>query len=257
MTWRDEFELLCERCGYLVEGLPTGGNCPECGRSIESSLPGSREGSPWQRRPSAWSWLGTLWMVLVHPMRTAREIGIGVGGVRCLQTLNVAAASAVVGLCFGYAQSRFLVLESLGLVRSSSGMQGDGSGARIVVLTVVAGVMAFVVISGLTAIERFGIRFFGRVHKARVTESIARSLTAHASAAWLVGAVLFAAGLAVGTRAHEVAMEQNVGGRRGLMMLSPALLAVFGGFLGMLWFETIVYLGLRKCRFANRAKPGE
>lgn len=69
-------------------------------------------------------------MVLVHPMRTAREIGIGVGGVRCLQTLNVAAASAVVGLCFGYAQSRFLVLEpGVGAIefRDAGGWVGRGS----------------------------------------------------------------------------------------------------------------------------------
>ena len=257
MTWRDEFELLCERCGYVVDGLPAEGMCPECGRTIESSMPESRQGSPWQRGPSAWSWLSTLWFVLVHPLRMARTIGIGVGGIRRLQTVNVAAASVVVGLGLGIAQHRFLVLESLGLVRAAGGPNGGEPGARIVAVAILGAVAAFALISGLTAIERLGIRFFGRVHKARVTECIARALTAHASAAWLAGAVLFVLGLAVGTWVHEVAMEQNVGAGRGLMMLSPALLALLGGFLGMLWFESIVYLGLRACRFANRAKPVE
>ncbi|MFG0243946.1 MAG: hypothetical protein ACF8R9_14250 [Phycisphaerales bacterium JB054] len=211
-------------------------------------MPESRQGSPWQRGPSVWSWLGTVWLVLAHPQRMSRTIGIGVGGVRRLQAWNVAAASVVVGLCFGYAQARFHLLESLGLSRANAGAQAAFVG-------VVATIGAFVLVSGLTAIERLGIRFFGRVHKARVTECIARALTAHASAAWLAGAVLMAAGLAVGTWAHEEAMAQNVGAGRGPMMLSPALLALLGGFLGMLWFETIVYLGLRGCRFANRARP--
>ena len=191
-----------------------------------------------------------MWLVLVHPVRMVRVIAIDAGRVRRLQALNVAAASVVVGVCFGYAQSRFHLLESLGLLRASEGVQ-------ITLVGVLATIATFALISGLTAVERLGIRFFGRVHKARVTECIARALTTHASAAWLAGAVLFAAGLAVGTRVHEGTMGQNVGASRGLMMLSPALLAMLGGFFGMLWFETIVYLGLRRCRFANRAKPGE
>ena len=31
-------ELQCDRCDYLLKGLPRGGNCPECGTSIRLSL---------------------------------------------------------------------------------------------------------------------------------------------------------------------------------------------------------------------------
>ena len=35
----DEYTLLCERCGYIIEGLPTDNPCPECNRPIALSLP--------------------------------------------------------------------------------------------------------------------------------------------------------------------------------------------------------------------------
>src|SRR5438067_13684900 len=40
-------DLLCEFCGYTLNGLPEYSNCPECGRAIEASLRS-------QRRPPAW-----------------------------------------------------------------------------------------------------------------------------------------------------------------------------------------------------------
>ena len=37
--WTDEYTLLCEKCGYVIEGLDTNGNCPECGtKLIESCI---------------------------------------------------------------------------------------------------------------------------------------------------------------------------------------------------------------------------
>ena len=70
----DEFEVLCERCGYVVEGLQASGNCPECGLVVEESLPEARPGSPWQQGPSVRSWLLTVWRVCLQPRRTLRLI---------------------------------------------------------------------------------------------------------------------------------------------------------------------------------------
>ncbi|MEZ6318065.1 MAG: hypothetical protein R3B49_04810 [Phycisphaerales bacterium] len=52
--WADEYTVLCERCGYVVEGLDPAGACPECGKPIAESLPERRVGTPWQRARSAW-----------------------------------------------------------------------------------------------------------------------------------------------------------------------------------------------------------
>lgn len=41
-------DLLCEKCGYLLNGLPPEGHCPECGRPVAESTVAS------PRRPTAW-----------------------------------------------------------------------------------------------------------------------------------------------------------------------------------------------------------
>jgi hypothetical protein len=34
----DETDILCENCGYMLNGLPDSGNCPECGSPIDLSV---------------------------------------------------------------------------------------------------------------------------------------------------------------------------------------------------------------------------
>ena len=43
-----ETDLLCEGCGYVLNGLPIASNCPECGRPIAEST------GETNRRPTAW-----------------------------------------------------------------------------------------------------------------------------------------------------------------------------------------------------------
>lgn len=44
----DETSVLCEGCGYTLDGLPTSGQCPECGLDLAQSVTDDR------RRPPAW-----------------------------------------------------------------------------------------------------------------------------------------------------------------------------------------------------------
>lgn len=59
----------CDRCGYSLEGTPGAAVCPECGLDFATSR-AMRVGSPWQRRPSLWSWVKTVGLMVFRPRRT-------------------------------------------------------------------------------------------------------------------------------------------------------------------------------------------
>jgi hypothetical protein len=48
----EETDILCENCGYMLNGLPPSGNCPECGTAIDVSV------SERFRQPPLWEIIG-------------------------------------------------------------------------------------------------------------------------------------------------------------------------------------------------------
>lgn len=65
----DENALLCEGCGYILQGLPENSRCPECSRPISQSLPHIRRPPAWERSsPNSFSrWLVTTTRLIFHP----------------------------------------------------------------------------------------------------------------------------------------------------------------------------------------------
>ena len=72
-----EHDLLCEGCGYTLNGLPDYSNCPECGEPIaESTGVGRREPPAWETapRPSIGAFLATSAHVLFRPTHFYRTL---------------------------------------------------------------------------------------------------------------------------------------------------------------------------------------
>ena len=239
----DEYSLLCERCGYVIEGLDTNGNCPECGQPIAESLPERRVGTQWQQSPGVGSLLRTGWMTLRHPVRTLDVMML----VPIQPSQFLIKPLLIIALFFvstGSLQVLFFgeyFYIALILFPFFMGL------ASVLILTILM----------LTHIESLGLRIIGRHRGFRISKTISHQIVACGSVGWaiaLAGLGLFwnvylltiALGEAENSSMHQAA-------RMVFMIGTPAaLLLMLAGFL---FFETFAYLGLRRLKYANRAPP--
>src|SRR5690606_13045482 len=65
-------DLLCESCGYTLNGLPHDGNCPECGTPVaKSTVQSGRDHTPWE---SGGSFILTSTLVTSSPATFYRSL---------------------------------------------------------------------------------------------------------------------------------------------------------------------------------------
>lgn len=265
--------LLCESCGYQLEGLIDNpadpappGNCPECGRAIATSLPTHREGSDWQKfrahanfqwRYAFTAWLRTAWSVLRRPGQTFDRVRIEPRSGRVLLAVNLFIAGAI------------LVDPWVGTL---IGDPSRGGHARHIVaqlaLTAVVWValasLAAGLLFALTSLEVFGVRFISRQRGWRLTPQAAWQIVSHASYGWILFATLPMLAMAL---LYSVLVLFNVA-PHGTFSIAPVYpdpiswnaviqggLVVGGLFAGLFIFESLVFIGVRRCKFATALSP--
>ena len=243
-AWKDEYTLLCEKCGYVIEGLDTSGNCPECGKPIAESLPERRVGTPWQRSPGVKSLLATWWMTLRHPLRTLDVMRFDDESKRSLLTATSACSFVLVSVgAFGF-------MTAIGSIE-----QGRLGAGTLITLLIVAPMLALICVGMyalLTLIEARGLRVIGRARGFRVSKRIARSIVAHGCVGWtIVSLSLCVASTVQGIHMLASSSASTTPPASILLIGLPLLVAI----TGFLFFETFAYLGLRRLKYANRVRP--
>lgn len=245
-------QLLCEGCGYVLEGSRDRAACPECGKPVAESLPESRVGTPWQQRPSLSAWLLTAWQTVRHPARTFDRVRIDPDARwrdEGLRWDNLIAASflGVLVLMLGHASSFGEAVLAFGVAVVF---------APVVVLPLLA----------LTDLERIGIGFIGQRRGWRIDAVVSRVVCAHASVGWIVATVLSALAYLVSWPVYHAVRRAFSANSRAGGPARPAAPSVWGEFIdwvpmalpflgfaaGMLAFELLVWIGVRRCKYANR-----
>lgn len=244
--------LLCERCGYdLSAGEDHATVCPECGEPVENSLPARRFGTAWQRRQGVVPLIVTTFRTLRTPRKTFRTLRIDRPGIRAQLAIN----------CF--IAAFFIADPWVGVLAGDPVRAAHGSGHELV--TRILGYLAYtglitLLLVCLSALEVRGVLFFAKRRGWRLAPTAAWQICAHSSVGWIFCGVLSLLGMAALT---ALSLRTNLI-PKGMVDFAPLLnvraawhdvlaaFLFFGGYvLGLLVFETLVYLGVRECRFAN------
>lgn len=248
--------LLCEQCGYPIQppsqppSLPPDQPthqpiCPECGKPTAESLPERRTGTP--LTPHA-TWSASAWALLRTPNAVYARVAIDTKAsgrfhtwTMLLTLLALASACAVL-----------LVLVHWGELvwwRTNATMDYRLVVRQVIVWCVSMGV-GYPLFLGLAAIERLGLRTIGHAHGYRITPTIAKVITDYASIGWLIGSALLV--LSLLTWFAPPLYREN-GLNPPLPLRSEVVLwyPVAAILIGLLVFETLAYIGLQRCKFAN------
>ncbi len=233
--------ILCEHCGYDLTRMPahTDSKCPECGKPVHESLPERRIGSAWQRQRGWTSWWMTNWRTLRRPRTRWDEIRVDGSGFG-LTMLNCAVAAQL-----PVAWLVTIIPEE------------EHSGIFDFIVTVGIGVVGatalWILLLMLSRIETWGICFFGARRGWRTTRAVATTVVGHASVGWMAGPIIalpFALLAAIVWRLPADWPFWNA----LTWVVSIGALAQF--VVPLLLFETFVYIGFRRMRFANRVRTG-
>ncbi|MFN3168384.1 MAG: hypothetical protein ACE37H_15100 [Phycisphaeraceae bacterium] len=228
-------DSLCERCGYPLFGLSIESACPECGLAVAESSPARRD------LPGVVDRLGCrdAWRMacrlLVRPADTFRRLDVSPRG---------AAASTFLFWMTFLAGFVWLSVMGAGLYLVDGGPTSGNLGYQAVFHLVAV----LILVQVLTHIEMLGVAAISRRRGWRVPLRLAERVCAFASVGWLPGVALAAVGAQLlGVFAVGEPWFERMHGVVRVSWLCYAGLFV----LSLLWFESLVWVGVRQVKYAN------
>lgn len=228
-------DSLCEACGYPIKGLSIDTACPECGLVLRESSPDRRTlqfTSVWLGFVMYWRLVG---MFLFRP--TAAYRSLSVTGKSLVPEQFLFRTSLLAGLIISailYLGSDFIIPPRYHTIPFQS---------MLIVFVVSA-----IGINALTLVEMLGVTAFSGRRGWRVPFPLAQRVCCFASVGWLPGALIMGVGLWM-IQAYGVGrpwFDHLMGLIRVGWLVYAALFVV-----SLLWFETLVWLGVRQVRYAN------
>ncbi|MCC7407118.1 MAG: hypothetical protein IT442_03550 [Phycisphaeraceae bacterium] len=241
----------CEGCGYALRGLDAAGDCPECGLAIAESSPAKRVGLPWQREMNFKSWLKTTWLVLTRPSWAFRHLLLQADQEKDWRFLF-----SHVGLVG--------VVPALGLIVSGGWVSQHDRSVEAVLVAFVSLVGSLLLLEALlmgglmiaTTIEAMGVCYFSGKRGWAISHARARQICSYAGVGWLWTPVFLITAYFGWVRSGHPDVRDWPLPQIWLLLL----LLTCGS---VIWFETLVWIGIRQVRFGNagpeapRGRPPE
>ncbi len=233
-------DSLCERCGYPLRGLTVDALCPECGLAVSESSPGKRVATPIFGLISVGTFFKTFALYFFHAPAAFRRMAID-GDNEPARVFLLWSSMLAIAWFIAISAAWLVLVEDPSLDNNVLGF--------IVVLQLI-GVL---IILALTYIEMLGVTAFSKRRGWRVPFHLAERVCCYASVGWLPGVMLAGLGVWV-LQSFAVGrpwFEQYLG------LVKVGWLCYGGLFvLSLLWFETLVWVGVRQVKYAN-AWPGK
>jgi hypothetical protein len=215
-------------------------------------MPSARPGSSWQQRPGLKTWASTSFAALRRPGTLFSQIQISRRGGSRLLTINLFITAALIVAPW----TGTLIGDPARAARGGGPVREAITHGWVFVVQVAA-VAAFLWV--LTRIEAAGVRFFAARRSWRLTKVAAWQVCCHASIGWVFCGLIPLLVLAI---LYSMVVLFGVA-PKGTLDLAPVFptkidiagLVTGGGVLagfsaGLVIFEALVYVGVRRCRFA-------
>lgn len=218
---------MCEACGYALKGLSAEGDCPECGLAITESSPVLRTGPGWQARPGPVAAIHLIAAMIVKPGKFFRHMRVD--GSNLPARLFLLIVAGVVGLFWGAASLSLSWMDLTGAL-----FEGLLVGTSVIVLTY---------------IEAAGVAYISWRRRWRVPIRLAERLACYSSIGWLPAAGVMWVAVYLVMQGH---IDRWM---RGFLPVwepwqSTASLVLVAA-VAMMWFEVLVWLGVRQTKHAN------
>jgi len=235
----------CDDCGYTLLGIDPAGQCPECGRLIADSLGAhSRPPTAWEVRPSIFNWrviLRQAWAIIRRPRSLFFSMPT-LSGQPAAQRWLVLSMAMIFAL-------GMLIVPALFKTLDADWNSVAWSGSLAMGLTwMLFGLM-------MVGIETAGIATFSRMRGHKVYLSTASKVTSYASVLMFLWVILGGVQLVV-----FAYLNAQPGGMRKMFHLNSireeqivlAISLAVAHIGGLIWYELVVYRGIRAIQFANK-----
>ena len=245
----DASDVLCERCGYVLNGLPEGARCPECGKPVAESVGDGRVPTAWDRSGPggtgrAAEFIRTTVEVIRRPAAFYRTLAVRapVASARSFARLNWWAAAGLFGVAGAtHSMWYWAQFSAMRMPHYSPALIGTWVGFALGLT-----ILTYLALDGITRLAGRLTHWEGTYRGYRLPyEIVLRGLYYHSPHYLPVAAVTATTvvGYQVLAAVHPIALEWAV-----------RYLYVLGGevVLGAVYLFQTYWIGMRNMMYANR-----